>query len=168
MQTPLNVSCELDSNGTALTVFNHDREHVQRVNGIYGGQTTVIRPLSYNEEITRISEFADHSTSCRQYTYARCYGVSFVSRGYTWLSDRKNTKMLFWGGGPPDGRGCSCGITNSCENKSFLCNCDAKMSNWGVDEGYITAKEHLPIIQMTFRDAHDIHYYIGRLECIQN
>ena len=54
-------------------------------------------------------------------------------------------------------------------DNSKYCNCDADSTNNGVDEGYLTEKDHLPVTQLRFGDTGDAgssaSYQLGKLRC---
>ena len=167
LQVAYNISCKME-NHVAWTIFSHDRETDSMVEQLYGPSAIKVFKLAYNVSLATIAAFVDRAASCRQYTYARCLGTAFVFRGFCWLSDRNNNKMTFWGGGPTGGRGCECGITNSCVSPTFGCNCDANDNQFRSDQGYITSRDHLPITSITLGALQQIYYRIGKLECRNN
>eukprot|EP00795_Rhopilema_esculentum_P007005 gene7005-biopygen8431 len=77
--------------------------------------------------------------------------------GYGYLVDRNEQAMTYFGGGPADGTGCSCGITNTCSGGK-KCNCDSNREEWLFDEGYVTEKRRLPLTGVTLGDTN------GRIE----
>ena len=60
--------------------------------------------------------------------------------------------MTYWGGATGSSK-CACGMTNSCANPSYGCNCDANDKVWREDSGLLTDKTHLPVRQLRFGDT---------------
>ena len=65
---------------------------------------------------------------------------------------RDSSKMTYWGGASVSGR-CACGMTNSCENPSYGCNCDKNDNVWREDSGLLTDKTKLQVKQLRFGDV---------------
>jgi len=122
-------------------------------------------------EMTQIRAFVKKASHCRQYIKFRCMGAVNNWAGeqhWSWTSwDGKN--HLNWAEGTGNGM-CKCGMTKSCIMKDKNCNCDnndVKVDTF--DDGYITDKAQLPIIQMAFGDmgnsAEHGWHTLGKLEC---
>ena len=84
--------------------------------------------------------------------------------------DRDGKKLTYLGGGPSNGVGCACGITSTCRNNAYKCNCDANLAGvWLRDEGYVTDKNVLPLTEIRLGDTgvwNEYGYHtIGKLEC---
>lgn len=63
--------------------------------------------------------------------------------------------MNYWGGGSEDQR-CACSISSSqeCVRPNLRCNCDSGDDTRELtDSGFITQKEHLPIVKVNFGDT---------------
>ena len=67
---------------------------------------------------------------------------------------RDSTKMTYWGGASDNGK-CACGMTNSCANPSYGCNCDKNDYVWREDSGLLPDKTKLPVKQLRFGDTGD-------------
>ena len=65
---------------------------------------------------------------------------------------RDSTKMMYWGGASINGN-CACGMTNSCADSRFGCNCDKNDNVWREDSGVPTDKTKLPVKQRRFGDT---------------
>ena len=76
--------------------------------------------------------------------------------------------MAYWGGASGNSK-CACGMTNSCANPSYGCNCDANDNAWREDSGLLTDKIELPVKQLRFGDTGDGaeqgYYTLGKLKC---
>ncbi|XP_013419353.1 contactin-associated protein 1 [Lingula anatina] len=116
------------------------------------------------------------STSCKQYLKVRCIGTYFfgslTEAGHNiYWSSRDGERMLYWGGGNPNGWGCACALDNTCVSSNLgLCNCNTNDGNWREDEGYVTDTSKLPVSQLhggdTGSSGEEIHFTVGPLECV--
>ena len=80
---------------------------------------------------------------------------------------RDSTKMTYWGGASINGK-CACGMTNSCANSRFGCNCDKNDRVWREDSGLLTDKTKLPVKQLRFGDTYGYqqgYHTLGKLIC---
>jgi len=78
--------------------------------------------------------------------------------------------MTYWGGASPGSGKCACGMTNSCADPSYGCNCDKNHYEWREDSGLLTDKTHLPLKQLRFGDtgyySRDKAYHtLGKFRC---
>lgn len=171
---PVLLKCQRASDGKGYAVFNHDTEAEMTVTGQTDPCGSFRRAFHYGQSLETVSFVVDHSSECQQYTAAQCKGIIFVSGDCTWLLDRNNQKLLFWGGGPQHGRGCQCGITKSCALSSTLCNCDINNNVGNTfyrDEGFVTLKQVLPLTGIAVGDTASpdvevLKYTIGPLRCV--
>jgi len=76
--------------------------------------------------------------------------------------------MKYWGGASGSGK-CACGMTNSCAEPRYGCNCDQNDYVWREDSGLLTDKTHLPVKQLRFGDTGDNgeqgYHTLGKLKC---
>eukprot|EP00795_Rhopilema_esculentum_P007003 gene7003-biopygen8429 len=172
MLAPIKVRCERDQ-GKTFAVFDHDSEERIQVKG-FETPGSYKRVINYGSPIKDIVEFITSSVACKQFTRIDCryMGLTFAGEEnpfYGYLVDRNGTRMEYLAGGPKDGQGCSCGITNSCALSSEQCNCDANDSAWRFDEGYVTEKKRLPLTEVRLGDTGDSGeegaHTIGKLYC---
>ena len=81
---------------------------------------------------------------------------------------RDSSKMTHWGGASGSGK-CACGMTNSCADPSYGCNCDKNDRVWREDSGLLTDKTHLPVKHLRFGDTggsrEQGYHTLGRLKC---
>ena len=132
-------------------------------------------PGSYSRDIhyagaslSQLASLTRVSTHCEQFIKYECYGSRSVGRGYAWWVSRDSNKMTYWGGASPGSGKCACGMTNSCANPSYGCNCDKNDYVWREDSGLLTDKTHLPVKQLRFGDTsgHQQGYHtLGKLKC---
>ncbi|CAH3175542.1 unnamed protein product [Porites lobata] len=101
-----------------------------------------------------------------------CYGSHLLNNvnnhKYGWWVSRDSTKMTYWGGASDNGK-CACGMTNSCANPSYGCNCDKNDYVWREDRGLLPDKTKLPVKQLRFGDTGDSgeqgYHTLGKLKC---
>ena len=171
MVSSVQVKCK-QIGASYVALFDHSQEQRTKVKG-FESCASYSKSITYSvNKLADIRAFASSSASCKQHTKAECTGVYFRQTcGYLVGSDSK--KLAYWGGGPTNGVGCACGITNTCHNRATKCNCDANIETIQLmDQGYLTDKSVLPIIQVKFGDtggaAECLYYTLGKLECTEN
>ena len=169
---PVSLKCELGIDGKGYAVFHHNTEAEVYVTGNSDSCGGYTKTFTYSDNMETIIFVINNSISCQQSTKAVCKGVVFVSRGCSWLNGRDRRKLLYWGGGPQNGTGCNCGITGTCTNSAYKCNCDINNDyDWDTDEGSITLKDDLPLTGIAIgdtevSDVEVVKYTIGALRCI--
>ena len=98
-----------------------------------------------------------------------CYnsGLWFYIPTGWWMS-RDSASMTYWGGASPGSRKCACGMTNSCADSRYSCNCDKNDPVWREDSGLLTDKTKLPVKQLRFGDVEsgeEGYHTLGKLKC---
>ena len=152
-----------------VAIINHDTEKRTLVSGCEN-PGCYHRLVTYTN-VTSVEALIDSSISCRQFIKIECHDMTFWSNNidFGWLEGRGGKKLPIWGGG--QGRGCACGLTNSCHNTAYDCNCDSNANLWLKDEGYIESKSVLPITGISLGDtggSNELGYHtLGKLECVQ-
>ncbi|EDO28997.1 predicted protein, partial [Nematostella vectensis] len=85
-----------------------------------------------------------------------------------WVS-RDGHKMTSWGGAPTGSNKCACGVTGTCANPAYRCNCSSNDGTWREDSGLLTDKDTLPVIQLRAGDTdastEDGYLTLGKLMC---
>ena len=112
------------------------------------------------------------SSHCEQFIKYECHGSTLLNRNgspYGWWVSRDSSKMTYWGGASVSGK-CACGMTNSCANPRYGCNCDYDNNVWREDSGLLTDKTHLPVKQLRFGDVTSAsgeqgYHTLGKLKC---
>uniref|UniRef100_A0A7E4UYU3 Neurexin-1a n=1 Tax=Panagrellus redivivus TaxID=6233 RepID=A0A7E4UYU3_PANRE len=121
---------------------------------IVAGETepgAVRKELNYLISDSELDRFVEGFESCRQHMRFECQGGAKLMtynnerRPSTWYATRNGQHGLQWADAPPYSRMCSCAMNSSCVHHS-LCNCDSGRD--GVDEGYNTHSQLLPIMQL--------------------
>ena len=144
-----------DKNGVGVTVISHDSESRTHVQGCetYGCYS---RDIHYTgASLSQLASLTRVSSHCEQFIKYECHGSTLLNNNYPpfgWWVSRDSTKMTYWGGASVSGK-CACGITNSCANSRYGCNCDKNDNVWREDSGLLTDKTHLPVKQLRFGDA---------------
>ena len=171
---PVSLKCELGNDGKGYAVFHHNTEAEVYVTGNSDSCGGYTKTFTYSDNMETIIFVINNSIYCQQSTKAVCKGVTFVGHDCSWLNGRDRRKLLYWGGGPQNGTGCNCGITGTCANSAYKCNCDINNnydSTWYTDEGSVTLKDDLPLTGIAIGDTGStdmevVKYTIGALRCI--
>ncbi|MCP4800859.1 MAG: hypothetical protein GY893_13020 [bacterium] len=144
----------VDKNNNSVAVFLHDNTKTTLVKG-YDPPGSYRRVFNYSTPLESMIAVINQSTKCKQFTKAECFAATLTTSDsvYTWLSGRYGQKLAYWGGGPSDGKGCSCGIHNNCAHPDKKCNCDSNDQVWRKDKGFITEKDVLPITAINVGDT---------------
>ena len=168
---PFTVYCDMTAkNGVGVTVISHDSESRTSVKG-YEGNGAYSRDVRYRGvSLSQLASLTRVSSHCEQFIKYDCYGsvLLYNNNLHGWWVSRDSTEMRYWGGGSGNGK-CACGMTNSCANPSYGCNCDKNDYVWREDSGLLTDKTKLPVIQLRFGDTGDTkeqgYHTLGKLKC---
>ena len=168
---PFTVHCDMsDKNGVGVTVISHNSESRTYVNG-YSGRGSYSRDIRYTgASLTQLASLTRGSSHCEQFIKYECYHsrLLYNNNQYGWWVSRDSTKMTYWGGASVSGK-CACGMTNSCADSRYGCNCDKSDYVWREDSGLLTDKTRLPVKQLRFGDAGNIYnqgfHTLGKLKC---
>ena len=165
---PFTVFCDMiDKNGIGVTVISHDSESKTYVNG-YSGAGSYSRDIHYTgASLSQLASLTKISSHCEQYIKYECYGSRIFRGGEAWWVSRDSTKMTYWGGANVS-RKCACGMTNSCADPTYGCNCDKNDYVWREDSGLLTDKIHIPVKQLRFGDTYGSqrgYHTLGKLKC---
>ena len=160
--TPFTVYCDMsDKNGVGVTVVSHDSENRTHV---YTG--TRQRDIHYSgASLSQLVSLTTVSSHCEQFIKYECYNSLMLA---AWWVSRNSSKMTYWGGASPGSGNCACGMTNSCANPSYRCNCDVNDNVWREDSGLLNDKTHLPVTRLYFGDVGGIeegYRTLGKLKC---
>ena len=152
---PFTVFCDMaDKNGIGVTVVSHDSESRTLVSG-YSSKGSYSRDIHYTgASLSQLASLTRVSSHCEQFVKYECLDsvLLYNSNPYGWWVSRDSTKMTYWGGASDSGK-CACGMTNSCADSRFGCNCDKNDRVWREDSGLLTDKTHLPVRQLRFGDT---------------
>ena len=167
---PFTVFCDMtDKSGVGVTVISHDSESRTHVHGCES-KGCYSRDIHYTgASLSQLASLTRVSSQCEQFIKYECYNARvFYGSGYSWWVSRDSTKMTYWGGASPGSGKCACGMTNSCAESSFGCNCDKNDNVWREDSGLITDKTKLPVKQLRFGDVsgrEEGYHTLGKLKC---
>ncbi len=168
---PFTVYCDMsDKSGVGVTVISHDSESRTHVQG-YEAKGSYSRDIHYTgESLSQLASLTRVSSHCEQFIKYECVGSRLTNGNGFWVS-RDSTKMTYWGGASPGSGKCACGMTNSCADPSYGCNCDKNDNVWREDSGLelLTDKTHLPVKRLRFGDTGDSgeqgYHTLGKLKC---
>ena len=164
------VYCDMsDKNGVGVTAISHNSESRILVDGCLP-HGCYSRDIHYTgASLSQLASLTRVSSHCEQFIKYECYDSRLRRNGMAWWVSRDSSKMTYWGGASPGSGKCACGMTNSCANPSYGCNCDINDSVWREDGGLLTDKTHLPVKQLRFGDTHYSHeqgyHTLGKLKC---
>ena len=171
---PFTVYCDMsDKNGVGVTVISHNSESRTYVyNGQrWGGRGSYSRDIRYTgASLSQLASLTRVSSHCEQFIKYECYGsvLLYNNSPYGWWVSRDSTKMTYWGGASVSGK-CACGMTNSCADSRYGCNCDKEDNVWRADSGLLTDKTRLPVTQLRFGDTGGSYgkgyHTLGKLKC---
>ena len=172
---PYTAFCDMsDKSGVGVTVISHDSEnrtYVHQVSG-WGAQGSYSRDIYYTgASLSQLASLTRVSSHCEQFIKYECHGSVLLYNGnlYGWWVSRGSQKMRYWGGASAHDK-CVCGMTNSCANPSYGCNCDKEDQVWREDSGLLTDKTKLPVKQLRFGDIGDSYsnfgyHTLGKFKC---
>ena len=170
-RVPFTVYCDMsDKNGVGVTVISHDCESRTLVDGC-GSRGCYSRDIHYTGgSLSQLAGLTRVSSHCEQFIKYECYNsVLFRYGAFVWWESRDSQKMSYWGGASPGSSKCACGMTNSCADPTYACNCDKNDNVWREDSGLLTEKTHLPVKQVRFGDVggsgENGYRTLGKLKC---
>ena len=166
---PFTVFCDMtDKSGVGVTVISHNSESRTHVSGCEPSGC-YSRDIHYTgASLSQLARLTKVSSHCEQFVKYECYHSMFLTFGYAWWVSRDSSKMTYWGGASPGSSKCACGMTNSCADSSYGCNCDKNDNVWREDSGLLTDKTKLPVKQLRFGDvssAEEGYHTLGKLKC---
>ena len=171
-EAPVRVYCNMaGKNGLAGTHVGHDSETRTLVNG-YNAPLSYSRNITYKISMAQIIALMDLSHSCEQFIKYECHhSVILLFDNSVWASwvSRDGVTMNYWGGASQGSGKCACGMTQTCNTPSEMCNCHSNDNVWRSDEGYITDRDVLPVSKLYFGDTGghgEMGYHtLGQLTC---
>ena len=171
---PFTVYCDMsDKNGVGVTVISHDSESRTLVDG-YDSQGSYSRRIHYSgASFSQLASLTDVSSHCEQFIKYECYHSQLFRSGFGWWVSRDSNRMLYWGGASSrSNKRCACGMTNSCADSGYDCNCNKNDGVWREDSGLLTNKTQLPVKELRFGDTGEYKGYdekgyhtLGKLKC---
>ena len=171
---PFTVFCDMtDKSGVGVTVISHDSESRTHVKGCED-KGCYSRDIHYTgASLSQLASLTRVSSQCEQFIKYECYNSvlrPYRASPYGWWVSRDSAKMKYWGGASPGSGKCACGMTNSCADSSYGCNCDKNDHVWRDDSGILTEKTKLPVKQLRFGDVdssnrEEGYHTLGKLKC---
>ncbi|XP_066934100.1 contactin-associated protein-like 2 [Clytia hemisphaerica] len=176
-----NVYCDMKS---GATIMKHSLKNDTQVSkgDQYDGGDHYYHSVNYQTSLDNIKEIVNVSLTCRQYIRYDCfkshllYGIGRLRavhfKGARWV-DKDSIIQHYWGGATPDSRKCACAMDGSCAQDAngyqHDCNCDVFDSTWRHDDGFITDKNRLPVLEMQFSKGKETDgksfFTVGALKC---
>ena len=170
MLAPFTVYCNMtDMNGVGVTVISHDSENRTRVKG-YENPGSYSRDIHYTgASLSQLASLTAVSVHCKQFIMSEClHSEMYRDQVWNWWVSRDSSKMTYWGGASVNYK-CACGMTHSCADPSYGCNCDANDQVWRNDSGLLTDKTKLPVKQLRFGETgnsnEDGYHTLEKLKC---
>ncbi|XP_059164384.1 SCO-spondin-like [Physella acuta] len=175
---PVVVYCNMTAhNGSGVTVIGHNQEQRTQVQG-WEGACEYQAVLVYNVSFDHAVAIVDRSLYCEQFIKWECFAALIhnyndnnkITTG--WLNRTKGLADYF-GGAPPGSNFCECGVTHSCAEYKYVCNCDSNDQVWRSDQGYLTYKDDLPVYAFVAGDTGDLltemgYFSLGPIQCYGN
>ena len=166
---PFTVFCDMtDKSGVGMTIISHNSESRIHVSGC-DSAGCYSRDIHYTgASLSQLASLTRVSSQCEQFIKYECYGSVIFRWGQAWWVSRDSTKMTYWGGASPGSGKCACGMTNSCAESAYGCNCDKNDGVWREDSGLLTDKTKLPVKQLRFGDVstgEEGYHTLGKLKC---
>ena len=167
---PFTVFCDMtDKSGVGVTVISHTKEGRILVLGCHSSGCFA-QGIGYTgASLSQLASLTRVSSQCEQFIKYECYySMIFRNGGFAWWVSRDSTRMNYWGGASPGSGKCACGMTNSCADSRYGCNCDKYDNVWRENSGLLTDKTKLPVIQLNFGqvDSGRVGYHtLGKLKC---
>ena len=171
--SPFKVFCDMtDKDGVGVTVVSHDSESRTLVDG-FGPPGSYSRDVTYTETtLVQLASLTASSAHCEQFIKYECHDSVLLRNMYGWWVSRDGEKMTYWGGVHSVPYKCACGVTNTCADTRYGCNCDKNDNKWREDSGLLTDKSKLPVIQLRFGDTYvpsDLgqagYHTLGKFKC---
>ena len=157
-----------DKSGVGVTVIIHDSESRTHVDGCENAGC-YSRNIHYTRaSLSQLASLTRVSSQCEQFIKYECYNSVIFGWESAWWVSSDSAKMTYWGGASPGSGKCACGMTNSCADSSYGCNCDKNDNVWREDSGLLTDKTKLPVKQLRFGDvssAEEGYHTLGKLKC---
>ena len=170
---PFTVYCDMtDKNNIGVTVISHDSEDRTQVQGCEP-KGCYQRDIHYTgANFLQLGNLTTTSAHCEQFIKFECHHTLLLENGHMtgWWVSRDGDQMTYWGGSNSTyPYKCACGVTGTCADNAYGCNCDKNDNVWREDSGLLTNKSHLPVKQLRFGDItppKELGYHtLGKLKC---
>ena len=125
---PFTVYCDMtDKKNIGVTVISHnseDRTLVQACTPVGCYQ----RDIHYTgANFLQLGNLTTISAHCEQFIKYECFGSMIFRFKYSWWLSRHEDQMTYWGGSNSTyPYKCACGVTGTCADVAYGCNCDNK------------------------------------------
>ncbi|CAG5112371.1 Oidioi.mRNA.OKI2018_I69.chr2.g6592.t1.cds [Oikopleura dioica] len=152
---PFQVYCDMDSiPGRGITHVHHSNQGIGV--DVQGCEEAgcFSHELNYQGvSMSQMESLIDIHTACEQSLRYDCLDSKIMRDRTAWWVSRDGRRQNSWGGAPIGSGKCACGLTNTCVDPNYYCNCDADDEKWHNDEGLIYEKDLLPIKEVRYGDV---------------
>ena len=167
---PFSVYYDMADNiGVGVAVISHDSDSRTFVHG-FEGAGSYSRVIHYTgANLSQLASLTTVSSHCEQFIKYECLNaVMYWWSIVNWWVSRDSTMVTYWGGANISHK-CACGMTDSCADSNYGCNCDANDGVWREDSGLLTDKTKLPVIQLRFGETgegnEEGYHTLGEFKC---
>uniref|UniRef100_A0A8C5LL93 Contactin associated protein family member 4 n=1 Tax=Leptobrachium leishanense TaxID=445787 RepID=A0A8C5LL93_9ANUR len=157
---------------TAITVINHNNTELNRVKSSNRENPHAVN-FKYTADSEQIQATINNAEHCKQELAYHCKKSRILHKHghipFSWWVGRTNETQFYWSGSSSYNKKCSCGLEGNCIEAELYCNCDADKNEWTNDTGFLSNKDHLPVMQIVITDTDRPHseaaYKLGPLLC---
>ncbi|CAH2294330.1 contactin-associated -like 4 [Pelobates cultripes] len=167
---PFSIYCNMTD--TAITIINHNNTELNRVKSSNRENPHTVN-FKYTADINQLQATVNNAEHCMQELAYHCKKSRILHKQshipFSWWVGRTNETQSYWSGSSSDIKKCSCGLEGNCIEAELFCNCDADRNEWTNDTGFLSNKDHLPVMQIVITDTDRQHseaaYKLGPLLC---
>ncbi|XP_069790927.1 contactin-associated protein-like 5 isoform X4 [Narcine bancroftii] len=171
-QAPFLVYCNMTEDGT-WTIIQHNSMRETRLQGSPNVDRPYIASFNYSASMKQLRTMISIMDHCEQEIAYHCKNSRLLNTPdgapFTWWIGSSNEKQTYWGNSRPELQKCACGLEESCLDTKYQCNCDADRDEWTNDTGFLSHKDHLPVIQIVVGDINKTNseaaFKLGPLWC---
>ncbi|XP_064610480.1 uncharacterized protein LOC135474810 [Liolophura sinensis] len=164
---PMLVHCNMEKyKNVGITVFHHHDRDPAVV------QNSGRLDFDYQIPSQCLRKAVDNSAYCSQSAYYQCKNSRLYNNGDVkgYLGGLDGQPIPFFAGGMGIENMCGCGVSGSCEDPSYNCNCDIADGKERIDQGVMHEKDYLPISFVSFSEIGGNAtgtYSVGPLQCAE-
>uniref|UniRef100_A0A8C4QG41 Contactin associated protein like 2b n=1 Tax=Eptatretus burgeri TaxID=7764 RepID=A0A8C4QG41_EPTBU len=153
---PVPVYCNMTEDGVWTELAHNGSHRDIEVHGSSREQPFTAY-FSYGASAAQLAALLTAAQSCQQILIYRCRHSRLLNTPgglpFAWWVGRGGERQLYWGGSPPGVQRCACGLRRNCTSPYHQCNCDSDSEDWQQDDGLLSYKEHLPVMQLVAMDT---------------
>ncbi|XP_053323655.1 contactin-associated protein-like 4 [Spea bombifrons] len=167
---PFSVFCNMTD--IAISVINHNNMELNKVKNS-NRENPHSANFKYTADAGQLEATILNAEYCKQELAYHCKKSRILHKQshipFSWWVGRTNETQFYWTGSSSNVKKCSCGLEGNCVEAELYCNCDADKNEWSNDTGFLTSKDHLPVMQIVITDTDRVHseaaYKVGPLLC---